>query len=136
MIAVGLGCRSGCTHEDIVLAITTALVQANRALVEVQALYVPTCRAAEPGVRAAAAQLEKPLHELSLAALEAQAPFALTSSARVLRACGVPSVAETAALAGASGLGGEGAVAKLLGARLAVGGATCALALLQPLGAV
>ena len=54
--------------------------------------------------------------------LEATAARTLTMSARVIAVTGVPSLAEAAALAAG------GRAARLLGPRLAIGPATCALA--------
>ena len=59
---------------------------------------------------------------LQQSALQAASARAATKSERVLALTGVPSVAETAALAAA------GADARLIATRLVVGGAACALA--------
>jgi cobalt-precorrin 5A hydrolase len=122
MIAAGIGCRRACARGDIIAAIARALEAAGRALAEVHALYAPEFKSQEEALTHVANELGKPLVLLGRDALEAQAAFVLTRSARVVERVGLPSVAETAALAGA------GAAARLLGPRAAVGGATCALA--------
>lgn len=125
MIAAGIGCRRACGRADIVAAITRALAGAGRALADVHALYAPEFKSQEEALTQVASELGKPLVLLAREALEAQAAFALTRSERVAQHVGLPSVAETAALAGASLLASG---ARLLGPRAAVGGATCALA--------
>jgi cobalt-precorrin 5A hydrolase len=122
MIAAGIGCRRACARGDIIAAIARALEAGGRALAEVHALYAPEFKSLEEALTHVANELGKPLVLLGRDALEAQAAFVLTRSARVVERAGLPSVAETAALAGA------GAAARLLGPRAAVGGATCALA--------
>jgi hypothetical protein len=62
------------------------------------------------------------------AALAAQASGALTVSDAVTRRFELPSVAETAALAGADALARPGTSVRLLAARLVAGSAVCALA--------
>jgi cobalt-precorrin 5A hydrolase len=76
----------------------------------------------EANVREAASTLGLPLYFVSHQRLLREAPRVLTRSARVERLVGLPSVAETAALAGA-GPDGELIVARIVG-----GGATCAIA--------
>ena len=131
-LAAGLGCRSGCSTEDIVAAVGAALARAGRTLAEVEAFYAPELKNAEAGLRTAALQLGKPLCLLPMAALRAHTSGALSASPRVLERFGVPSIAETAALAGACRDPG-GVRARLLGPRVAVGGSTCALAVREPL---
>ncbi len=86
------------------------------------ALFTAVEKQGEPGIAAAAAALGLPLVFLPRAVMEAAAPAAQTRSERVVELFGVPSVAETAALAGA----GQGAT--LVVKRVAEGGATCAAA--------
>lgn len=123
MMVAGLGCRRGAAAEDVLAAITGALVAAGREGAALARLATSAAKAEEPGLRDAAATLGLELLALSEAALHAAAPHGLTRSVRALEATGLPSLAEAAALAGA----GEGAV--LLGPRVAAGRAvTCALA--------
>jgi cobalt-precorrin 5A hydrolase len=128
MIAAGLGCRSGCDVADLLAAISGALAQADRTLADVHALVAPDFKAAEPALALAAQQLGKPLWHLPIAELQAQATAALTHSERVMQQFAVPSIAETAALAGARRVCDSATAVRLLGPRLAAGGATCALA--------
>ena len=128
MIAAGLGCKRGCSSGDVLLALEAALASAGRALSEVQALYAPEFKAEEPALSAAAQHLGKPLRLLPMADLQLQAAHALTHSEQVSARFGVPSIAETAALAGACTR--ERSRASLLGPRQIAGGASCALAVI------
>ena len=131
MIAAGLGCKTGCAVDDIVAAVTRALVCAGKDLTEVHAFYAPDFKQGETSLRSAASRLNKRLVLLPMIALEAQAHAALSSSARVAERFGLPSVAETAALAGAVEQTGARGSARLLGPRSTAGGATCALAIYE-----
>ena len=119
-IAVGLGCRRGVSS-----AVIASLVREALASVEQQgaaALFTAEGKRAEAGLAQAAQALAMPLHFLPQEALEAVAHLAQTRSPRVEALFGVPSVAETAALAGA----GAGAV--LILPRMARDNVTCAIA--------
>jgi cobalt-precorrin 5A hydrolase len=129
MIAAGLGCRKGCAGEDLVRALHAALAGAGRALSEVHTLYAPAFKAEEDALLQIARELDKPLVLLGLEELQLQAAHALTQSAQVAARFGIPSIAETAALAGACAFAdAREARAKLLGPRHISGGASCALA--------
>ncbi|HTV21251.1 MAG TPA: cobalamin biosynthesis protein [Polyangiaceae bacterium] len=128
MIAAGLGCRSGCPTADIVAAIARAAAASGVSLAEVHALYSAEFKADELSLREAAEALAKPLVLLTEAALAARAEGALTRSAHALARHALPSVAETAALAGAFELGERSADVRLLGPRQVAGAAACALA--------
>ena len=121
MIAVGVGCRSGCPAEDIV-----ALVEEALALLpdggRPSGLFSIAAKQGEAGLAEAAQRLALPLTFLDAAVLRRVAGVAKSRSRRVEALFGLPSVAETAALAGA----GQGAV--LLVARLSAPRATCAIA--------
>lgn len=127
VIAAGFGCRAGCTVEHVLAALAHSLEATGRSIEDVQALYTADFRAAEPGLIEAAQRLDKSLVPLEVGILKQYAQSALTTSPRVLARFGVPSVAETAALAGAS-VQATGARARLLGPRRTWGNATCALA--------
>lgn len=122
IVAIGVGCRAG-VAGDVIAAL------ARRALVETGApegdlrMFTLAAKADEPGLIEAARLLDAKLMALPLAALNAQAERILTPSAAAQIRFGAPNIAEAAALAGA----GEGG--RLLGARLAADGATCAIAL-------
>ena len=130
MIAAGVGCRRNCARHDVLRALDDALTHAGRGRGEVSALYAPAEKHAEPGLREAAAELEKPLVLLPREALLAQSAATITHSAHALESYGVPSVAETAALAGAAIHGRP----RLLGPRQVAGSATCALAMVDKEG--
>ena len=128
MIAAGLGCRSGCSLEDVLAALTQALDRACRDLADVTLLCSARFKSKEPVLERAAEQLAKELLLLSEDELAAHAPHAWTSSPRVAALFQLPSIAETAALAGAFALGGRAVPVRLLCARQVAGGATCAIA--------
>jgi cobalt-precorrin 5A hydrolase len=133
VIAAGFGCRAGCPVEHVLAALEQALAAQGRRLDEIRALYTADFKRSEAGLLRAAESLNKPLLALSVARLRAQSGAALTCSAHTLERFGVPSVAETAALAGASSTGDDarGNSARLLGPRLVSGSATCALAICE-----
>lgn len=121
MIAIGIGCRKACPDDDIVTLVREAV-----ALLPSEAkpsgLFSLSDKSGEPGLARAAATLDLPLTFLDRAELQRAAGAARTRSRRVEDLYGLPSVAETAALAGA----GAGAV--LLVERLSSPMATCAIA--------
>jgi cobalt-precorrin 5A hydrolase len=123
MMVAGLGCRRGASGDDVAAAIAAALDVAGRRKEALARLATSAAKASEPGLRAAAAALGLALEAVPEAALQEAAPGCLSHSARVMAEAGLPSLAEAAALASA------GPGARLLGPRVACGGAaTCALA--------
>ena len=121
MIAIGIGCRRNCPADDIVALVRRALALLPAAA-KPDGLFSLAEKKGEPGLRDAARTLGLPLTFLSAAILRDAEACALTRSARIEAMFGVPSVAETAALAGA----GRGA--RLLVSRQASATATCAVA--------
>ena len=119
-IAIGLGCRKGVSGEVIASLVREALGRIEQS--GAAALFTVDAKRAEAGLAQAALALAMPLHFLPQEALAAVADKAQTRSARVEALFSVPSVAETAALAGA----GAGAV--LILPRIACENATCAIA--------
>lgn len=117
MIVAGVGCRRGCSARDLVAAVRLAECSAG---VAAAALAAPWFKSHEAGLHAAAAEMGLPLLLVEDAAMQAAQPRCPTRSAAALGATGLASVAEGAALAGSGGA--------LLLPRVAVGGATCALA--------
>jgi cobalt-precorrin 5A hydrolase len=114
-VIAGIGCRRGCSADDILLVL-------KRAGMGVTAIAVPAFKADEPGIRQAARVLGLPLISVDEVAL-AQAQARCISRSHVAeRATGFASIAEGSALA-ASGANG-----RLKLARITVGAATCALA--------
>jgi cobalt-precorrin 5A hydrolase len=120
LLAIGVGCRSGCPGDAIAALVRKALAGLGDA--HAAALFTSVDKQAERGITDAARALALPLVYLPRSALEAASPRASTRSERVVALFGVPSVAETAALAGA------GPGSSLLVARMAAEGATCAIA--------
>jgi cobalt-precorrin 5A hydrolase len=121
VIAIGIGCRKACASDAIVALVRRALADYGERE-GVRRLFSLADKRDEPGLTAAAEALGYDLFFLSREALAAAAPRLLTRSAATRIRFGLDSVAEAAALAGA------GPDAKLLGPRLAAGGATCAIA--------
>ena len=119
-LAIGLGCRRGVSGAVIVSLVREALAMIEH--VGAAALFTADAKRAETGLAQAAHSLAMPLHFLPQEALAAVADQAQTRSSRVESLFGVPSVAETAALAGA----GPGAV--LILPRITSDNATCAIA--------
>jgi len=122
MIVAGIGCRRGAAARDVEAAIRAALARAGLTAAALDAIATMLGKDEEPGIATAAKKLGVRVVALQQGALEAVSERAATRSARVLARAGVPSVAETAALAAA------GADARLIATRLVVGGAACALA--------
>ena len=121
MIA-GVGCRAGASADEIEVAIAEALARAGLAATMLTALATSFAKGDEPGIAAAAAARGLKFVLVPQYDLEAAGARVITRSERVLALTGVPSVAEAAALAAA------GPASRLLGPRVAVGPATCALA--------
>ncbi|MDR3373845.1 MAG: cobalamin biosynthesis protein [Ancalomicrobiaceae bacterium] len=124
LMAIGIGCRRGATEEAVVGIVEKAI---GRAFDETgqqgrAALFTAAAKRNETGLAAAAIRLHMPLVFLPEEALKAMSDGAVTRSERVVQLFGVPSIAETAALAGA----GKGA--RLIVTRIAGDGVTCAIA--------
>ena len=121
-LVAGVGGRRGVAAADVAAALNAALKRANRSLGAVTVVATPAAKGLEPGIVEAAAAFGLPLVAVADAGLAAVSGQTMTQSPRVVALFGVPSVSEAAALAAAGG------GARLLGPRIAVGGATCALA--------
>ncbi len=118
-LAIGIGCRSGVSADAIMALIETACGQIDG---RPSGLYTMQEKSTEHALTEAAERLGLPLVYVARAALQAAAGRAVTKSQRVLALFGVPSVAETAALAGA------GPGSRLVLPRITAGGVTCAIA--------
>ena len=118
-VVAGIGCRPLCAAQEI-----EALLRRAEALAGCRATRraVPEFRAGTAGPREAAGRLGLPIQPVPRVALEAEQPRCPTHSAASLRATGLASVAEAAALA----LAGPGG--RLVLPRIASANATCALA--------
>ena len=122
MIVAGIGCRRGAPADAILAAITAALTRSGLGREALHSIATSTTKGGEPGIADAASALGVPLVLVAQPDLEAAAHRTTTRSERVIALTGVPSVAEAAALAAG------GAAARLVAPRVAVGPATCALA--------
>jgi cobalt-precorrin 5A hydrolase len=122
MIVAGVGCRKGASAEEIIAAIGRALQNASLSRGAIDVIATSAAKIGEQGIAAAATALRIPLVLVPQSDLEAVGARTQTRSERVIALMRVPSVAEAAALAAA------GPSAWLIGARIAVGPATCALA--------
>lgn len=123
-IAIGVGCRKGCASEAIVALVRRALESAQGEGWDgaTAALYTHQAKRAEAGLFEAASALAMPLVFLDVETLREAAPNAATRSKKVMALFDLPSIAETAALAGA------GAGATLLAPRVNAAGVSCAIA--------
>ena len=119
-IAIGIGCRIGCSADAIEALVREALDLAPEA--PRLGLFTILDKTGEFGLIEAAGRLRLDLLFLTRDALREQAPFVRTRSMRTQRLFGVPSIAEAAALAGA------GTGATLIIPRIASRSATCAVA--------
>jgi len=118
-VVAGIGCRPLCAAEEIEALLRRAEVLAG---CRATRLAIPDFRAGAAGPCEAARHLGLPLHTIPRPALEAEQPRCPTRSGASLRATGLASVAEAAALA-LAGAGGRLALP-----RIASANATCALA--------
>jgi cobalt-precorrin 5A hydrolase len=122
MIVAGVGCKSGASAREIDAAIRAALSQTGVESTALGLIATSSAKAEEAGLAAVAKDRGLEIVFVPQADLEAASPRTLTHSERVLATTGVPSLSEAAALAAA------GPGARLLAPRVAVGPATCALA--------
>jgi cobalt-precorrin 5A hydrolase len=120
-VAIGIGCKKGCSTETIVALVVRAMAAASCAGASAS-LFTHESKKSEAGLAAAAKALGLPLVFLEAEVLRQASLRAATSSQRVMALFGLPSIAETAALAGA------GPSSVLLVARMSEGGASCAIA--------
>jgi cobalt-precorrin 5A hydrolase len=126
MIVAGVGCRRGTPAPEIEAAIRAALAKAGLATGTLGAIATIAAKHDEAGIEAAAAHFGVSVVLVADSELKSASERTQTKSERVLALTGVPSVAEAAALAAA------GPSARLIGPRLALGAATCALAITEP----
>jgi cobalt-precorrin 5A hydrolase len=119
-VAIGVGCRLGCSAEAIEALVRQALDHAPTA--KPLGLFTISDKHGDPGLIEAADRLGLALVFLTRDTLREQTPLIQTPSYRTENRFGVASVAEAAALAGA----GPGSV--LVVPRIASQSATCAVA--------
>ncbi len=122
MIVAGIGCRQNCHADEIVRLVEAALLQVSAPRAALAALAAPAFKEEATAPREAATALGLPLLLIGDADLKSAEPRAVTKSTAALKATGLASVAESAALAAA----GNGAT--LLLPRIKGQGVTCALA--------
>ena len=123
MIVAGVGCRAGASAREIEAAIAAALARAGLAAGALGMIATSFAKGNEPGIAAAASGRGVKFVVVPQAEFEAAGARAVTRSERVLALTGVPSVSEAAALAAG------GPASRLIAPRVAVGPATCALAI-------
>jgi cobalt-precorrin 5A hydrolase len=119
-VAIGVGCRKGCSADAIESLVRQALDRASGAAA--LGLFTLIDKRDEAGLTDAAGRLGLDLTYLSREALREREDGVQTHSPLVESLFGVRSVAEAAALAGA------GPASVLVVPRIAEGGATCAVA--------
>jgi cobalt-precorrin 5A hydrolase len=122
MMVAGIGCRKGAVADAVSEALAAALARCGIEPSSIDALATAYSKSDEPGIVTAARLLGVPLICVPEKDMKLAADRAVTRSARVLALKGVPSVAETAALAAA------GASSRLLAPRFATPTVTCAIA--------
>lgn len=122
MMIAGIGCRKGADVADVIAAVETALEAHGLAVTALSALATATLKRDEEAILAAGRRFELPVLVVEDAALAAAAPRTLTHSQASVAASSTPSVSEASALAAA------GEDSTLLGPRIVVGPATCAIA--------
>lgn len=123
MIVAGVGCRAGASAREVEAAIVAALDRAGVAAGALGMIATSYAKRGEPGIAAAALERGVKFVVVPQAEFEAAGSRAVSRSERVLALTGVPSVSEAAALAAG------GPAARLIAPRVAVGPATCALAI-------
>jgi cobalt-precorrin 5A hydrolase len=122
MTIVGLGCRKGATQDSIAEAFAAALERFDLNREAIHALATEAAKGTEAGIIAFANEMSLPLILVPPSQMKAVAGGVLTVSERVVALKGVPSVAETSALAAA------GRSARLLGPRTTTATVSCAVA--------
>ena len=120
-VAIGIGCKKGCPSEAIIALVARAMAAASCTGMDAR-LFTHAAKKKEPGLADAAKALGLPLVFLDGQVLRQASLRAATNSPRVMALFGLPSIAETAALAGA------GPSSVLLVRRMSNGGASCAIA--------
>jgi cobalt-precorrin 5A hydrolase len=122
MIVAGIGCRRGASAAEISAALDTALERAGRPLARIALLATSARKRDEAGIIETATARGLELVLVDQGDLELASARGATWSRRVLALAGVPSVAESAALAAC------GPKAKLILPRIVLGPVTVALA--------
>jgi len=130
LYVAGLGCRRGCSADELQALLEESLAAHGFSAAELHALASLDGKLDEPGLAALAACLGLPLHGLSANELQRYEARLSEPSAAARRVTGCAGVAEAAALALAERL--AGAPAELLIAKQRSAAATFALACAGP----
>lgn len=120
MIVAGIGARKNVTADEVLAVLDAALAAHDLPRTAISALASSSAKSAEPGIAEAAARLGIACQGLSDELLRGAETH--TQSDASIAATGLANLSEAAALA-AAGPGGS-----LLGPRVVLGPATCALA--------
>jgi cobalt-precorrin 5A hydrolase len=120
-VAIGIGCKKCCPSEAIIALVARAMAAASCTGMDAR-IFTHAAKQNEAGLADAAKALGLPLVFLEAEVLRQAALRVTTRSPRVMALFGLPSIAETAALAGA------GPFSVLLVARMNETGASCAIA--------
>jgi cobalt-precorrin 5A hydrolase len=120
MIVAGIGARKNVTADEVLAVLDAALATHDLPRAAISALALSSAKSAEPGIAQAANQLGIACQGITDKLL--RGADTITRSDASIAATGLASLSEAAALA-AAGPGGS-----LLGPRVALGPATCALA--------
>jgi cobalt-precorrin 5A hydrolase len=120
-VAIGIGCKKGCSSEAIAALVVRAMAAASCTGTDAR-IFTHAAKQNEVGLADAAKALGLPLVFLEAEVLRQAALRVTTRSPKVMALFGLPSIAETAALAGA------GPFSVLLVARMNEAGASCAIA--------
>ncbi len=122
MIVAGIGCRRGTSADELERVVRLALGLHELPIERLEAIATESEKATEPGFPELARRLSVRLVACTVSDLDRVAGQVLSPSKLVLKAKGLPSIAEASALV----VAGRGA--RLLGARVASERATCAIA--------
>jgi cobalt-precorrin 5A hydrolase len=122
MIVAGVGCRRGTSADELERVVRLALGLFDLPAERLEAIATESEKATEPGFPEVARRLSVKLVACTVTDLDRVAGRVLTASKLVLKAKGLPSIAEASALVVAGRNG------RLLGTRVATERATCAIA--------
>lgn len=123
MIIAGVGCRRDTSADELERVVRMALGMFDLPVERLDAIATESEKATDPAFAEAARRLSVRLVACTVDDLDRVAGRVLTTSKLVLKAKGLPSIAEASALVVA---GREG---RLLGTRVATERATCAIAI-------
>lgn len=123
MIVAGFGCRKSANADDLEAALLAAIKAADIDISAICGFATANDKAQEAGLKELSQRHALPILAIDIQKLQSAATHTITKSPAVMAAKGVPSIAETAALAAA------GPASRLLAQRVTRGAAACALAI-------